>query len=194
MKSKLLIALSLVLSTSWFQPAQAALNSHMDSENGHTLSIGVFGLSYDYTYENFSIGTSFNTQQYQLLPTPNYGYGSNFNANLRSTWKWLKTDDLTLGLVGGATVISGSPGERSYFQPDLGLGMAYQFSLWNLPMALRLNIAWTIQEDNEYNQATNILQRIGLGPSSGIEFAMKPAENMEITLGGGSILGMRLKF
>ena len=194
MKTKLLIALTLLLSTSFTRGAEASLQSRLDIEQGHSLGIGMFGLSYDYGFDNFSLGASISSQQYGLLPGSSIH--SNFITNLRGNWRLYNQDGLQLGLIGGTTIDSGFTGDRSYLKPDIGLGMAYQFKLWDLPMALRLNIAWTVQPEQDFIgvRSTNFLQRVGLGPSTGLEVAFKPSEKMEFTLGGGSIMGMRLRF
>ncbi|PIQ25877.1 hypothetical protein COW36_22335 [bacterium (Candidatus Blackallbacteria) CG17_big_fil_post_rev_8_21_14_2_50_48_46] len=199
MKRFKLLAISLGLFTaSVFSalPSQAAIQRSADFSPGNTIGVGMFGLSYDYGIGNFSLGTSFNTSM-----ASSFSYsGLRMLPSVRGMWRFMDMDGLSAGVLAGLQYDPGTVGGRAYLTPDLGVGMAYNFKLFELPMALRLNL--TLALGNSYNTyysdvsdqpVPNLFQRLTIGPQSSLELAIMPNQNLEITFGGGTVLGMRIK-
>src|SRR5690606_8207371 len=105
----------------------------------------------------------------------------------------------------------GSIGENnSAFVPEVGLSIAYR--ILDSPFLIRLNTTvghnhnltakvWpepTLPGDTSSNppraQEANFPHTLRVGPGIRFELAYQPDENSEITVGGGSLIGMRLKF
>lgn len=202
--------LAALLTASLCLPAQAQIIPAADFHRTHNLGIGLTGFSYDAALGNFSLGGMVN--------------GNNLGASnqtillaLRALARFYHTDNLSAGLVGGIEYDPGQPGEHANLVPDLGVALAYRFNLQNLaiagspvggfPLVLRLNVTVGPTASSNYNysvtpapQSTDVLirpnffQRLGLGPNTTVALAYQANDNLEITLGGGTLLGMRLSY
>jgi hypothetical protein len=184
------------------QPAQAAIQRSSDFSQGNTIGVGLFGLSYDYGVGPFSIGAAFSSDAIY-----SFASGSRLRPGLRAMWRFMEIDGLSAGVLAGVQYDPGTPGGRAYLTPDLGVGMAYNFKIFDLPTALRLNLtlalsssstgyyfgSYPTSNSNVDEPTPNFFQRLSIGPMSSLELAFMPSPNFEITLGGGTWLGMRLK-
>ncbi len=198
-------SLALVSQASMFsQPAHAAVQRSSDFEAGHTLGVGLYGLSYDYGVSWFSIGLQAGSRSAaQSLYPSSY---TTLNLSSRLMARVYQEDGLTAGVIAGLQLDPGSPGDRAYLTPDLGVAIAYDFSQFEWPFVIRMNLTLALSERNtafyggpvsssDYSQPSpNLLQRLIFGPQTSLELAWLASENMEITTGGGTLLGMRLKF
>lgn len=180
--------------------AQAAIQRSADFSEGSTLGIGLYGLSYDYGIGGFSAG---------LNVSSSASYGANsyspFNSPLRPSLRLMgrvyQQEGLSAGIFGGLFFDPGNVGERAYLVPDLGLGIAYDFKQFNVPLALRLNMSVALGDPRRsYSNpedspvSANFFQRLMMGPNTSLELAWLPTETLEVTLGGGTLVGMRMKF
>ena len=129
------------------------------------------------------------------------------NLSTRMMARVYQEDGLSAGIIAGLQLDPGTPGDRAYLTPDLGVAIAYDFSQFNWPFAIRMNLTLAISDRNvgyvsypssgnsDYSEPTpNLLQRLSFGPQTSFELAWLASENLEITTGGGTLLGMRLKF
>lgn len=194
-----LLALSLVISALSLQPAQAAIQRSADFSEGHSVGIGLYGLSYDYGIGFFSAGLVASSAASFSLGNP---FGQPIKPGLRLLGRFYQQDGLSAGVLGGLTFDPGNVGDRAYLTPDLGLGVAYDFKQFNVPVALRLNISVALGQSRSYSYYPgedpqpqgNLFQRLMFGPNTSLELAWMPTDKLEVTLGGGTILGMRMKF
>ena len=176
-------------------PAQAAIQRSADFAEGQTLGIGLYGISYDYSAWNLSAGAYALSKQYGSNLTPIFDQSP--DLGLRFAARSYAQDGLSVGWIGGLhvssqNVYSAATGgyQRGALVPDLGMSVAYGFNLWELPLAFRLNLTlgFSLLERGD------LLQRLQFGPQTGFELAWQPREDLELTVGGGTLLGMRLKF
>jgi hypothetical protein len=197
----LTLSLSLCMAALLAQPTQAAIQRSSDFSQGHAIGVGLFGLAYDYGVGPFSIGAAFSSDAVY-----SFSASSRLRPSVRALWRFMEQDGLSAGILAGVQYDPGSPGGRAYLTPDLGVGMAYNFKIFDLPTALRLNLTLALSnnstnyyfgsyptDSNTDTPTPNFFQRITIGPMSSLELAFMPSENFEITLGGGTWLGMRLK-
>lgn len=197
----LALSFGLLLASTLAQPAHAAIQRSSDFSQGHAIGVGLFGLSYDYGVGPFSIGAAFSSDAVY-----SFASGNRLRPGLRAMWRFMEIDGLSAGILGGVQYDPGTPGNRAYLTPDLGVGMAYNFKIFDLPTALRLNLTLALSAsstryyfgsyptDSSVDEPTpNFFQRLTIGPMSSLELAFMPSQNFEITLGGGTWLGMRLK-
>lgn len=198
------LMLSLLLLAIMSNSSQAAIQNSSDFEKGSTLGIGLVGVSYDYAFEAFSFGG------FVVNPSnsPEDSLRKIFDSNLRSqpfkfgtrmSWRFMKRDGLSLGTFAALTLDPGQPGDKLQFTPDLGISLAYRFSILDIPMAARLNMSLAFDSSTRNNSSgdvitTNFFQRLNMGPGTGLELAIMPLDYLEITIGGGTLFGSRLKF
>lgn len=182
--------------------AQAETIANADFRPGQTIGVGIAGLSYDYAFPRVSLGGSLSTSNW-LSP----GNGR-MQLGARGLVRFLDQQNLSAAVVGGVLFDPGTPGDRSYLVPDLGLGVGYRFTLGGLPLALRFNVTLTVdQGQNAPPYATSIspdvtvtqprgtvLQRLTTGPNTMLALAYQPTDNLEITLGGGTLVGVRFTY
>lgn len=198
-------SLALISQTSLFsQPAQAAVQRSADFEEGHGLGVGLYGLSYDYGVSWFSIGLQAGSRSAAQSLYPN-AY-TTLNLSTRMLARVYQQDGLSAGVIAGLQLDPGTPGERAYLTPDLGVAIAYDFSQFEWPFVIRMNLTLALSErslnpypsypgNDDYSQPSpNLLQRLVFGPQTSLELAWLASKNLEITAGGGTLLGMRLKF
>ncbi len=195
-----LAATSLLASTLFTgSQAQAAIQRSADFEEGSTIGIGIYGMSYDYGIGFFSAGLSA-----QSSASLNFGnpMSQPLKPSLRLLARFYQLEGLSAGVLAGATYDPGFPGSRAYLTPDLGLSVGYDFRVHNAPFALRLNLTLAVGDGrgaypiNDYDAlpSGNFFQRLSFGPLTSLELAWMPSEHFEVTLGGGTLMGMRLKF
>lgn len=205
------ICLSFLMALASPLPVQAALQRSADFSQGSTIGVGLFGLGYDYGLGPFSLGLTATTPlpnlsnlafgSYSMHASSSFtGYQPYLKLSTRALWRLFESDGLSAGFLVGLEYDPGSPGSRSWLTPDVGFSMAYGFEFWELPMALRLNVTIAPARTSAYlDSDTNLpprtfLQQLSIGPNTSLELAVKPNDNLEITLGGGTLLGMRLHF
>lgn len=177
-------------------PAQASIQRSADFSEGQTLGVGLYGMAYDYSAWNVSLGAYAVSKAYGSNLTPIFDQSP--DLGLRFAVRSYEQEGLYIGWVGGLHVsgqsdyntISGSYQQRNHLIPDLGMSVAYNFNLWELPLALRLNLTlgFSLLEQGD------LLQRLQFGPQTGLELAWQPRKDLEVTVGGGTLMGMRLKF
>ena len=179
--------------------AKASIQRSADFSEGSSLGVGLYGMSYDYGIGGFSAG---------LNVSSSASYGANsyspFNSPLRPSLRLIgrvyQQEGLSAGVFGGLFFDPGNVGERAYLTPDLGLGVAYDFKQFNVPLALRLNMSVALGDGrrgyspDDSQVSANFFQRLIMGPNTSLELAWMPTETLEVTLGGGTLLGMRMKF
>ncbi|MFN3429348.1 MAG: hypothetical protein ACK46X_05290 [Candidatus Sericytochromatia bacterium] len=182
-------------------PAQAATLPSADFKPGQTMGLGLAGLSYDYAFPRVSLGAS-------LAATnpwsPNFAH---MQLGARAAYRFLQADGLSAGVIGGVVFDPGQPGGRSYMIPDVGLGAAYRFTLFTLPLSVRFNFTLTADQGqasapyaqypvdpNSVQPRGNFLQRLTAGPNTMIGLAYQPSDTVEVTLGSGTLVGVRFSF
>lgn len=183
------------------QPALAATQRSADFEAGNTVSLGLYGLSYDYGIGWFSAGISAQSPPSATLSNP---LSEPIQLSTRLLGRFYQKDGLSAGVLASLHFDPGQPGSRAYLIPDLGLSVAYDFRQYEIPLALRLNLSLAISDRNSYypgmgdsdqsNPTGNFFQKLSFGPGTSLELAWMPSDNFEITVGGGTLMGMRLKF
>ena len=189
-------ALGALALLSTLAPAQAAIQRSADFSEGHALGIGLYGIAYDYSMWGVSAGAYAVTKQYSSSLTPIFEQSP--ELGLRLLARSYDKDGLSVGWVGGLHVSSRNDysdvtqgyRQRNILTPDLGLSVAYGFNLWEMPLALRMNLTlgFSLLERGDF------FQRLKFGPQTGLELAWQPRQDLEVTVGGGTLLGMRLKF
>jgi hypothetical protein len=198
-KTRFLLAVSIsvfALQTLSGAPVQAAIQRSADFSEGQTLGIGLYGIAYDYSAWNVSVGAYAVSKQYGSNLTPIFDQSP--DLGLRFAARSYEQDGLSVGWIGGIHVSSQNTynntingyQQRGLLTPDLGMSVAYGFNLWELPLAFRLNLTlgFSLLERGD------VLQRLQFGPQTGLEVAWQPRKDLEVTLGGGTLMGMRLKF
>ncbi|MGV3523273.1 MAG: hypothetical protein ACO1RX_03565 [Candidatus Sericytochromatia bacterium] len=184
-------------------PAQAALQRSADFSEGHSIGLGLYGLAYDYGIGGFSAGLSV-ASAYGSFYSPNLS--EPLKPGLRLVGRFYEQDGLSAAALAGLQFDPGYPGNRSYLTPDLGVAVAYDFRQFDVPLAIRMNLSLALREDRTISFLTgpsgseqtqpqgNVFQRLGFGPNTSLEVAWFVNDNFEVTAGGGTLLGMRLKF
>jgi len=179
-------------------PAQASVQRSADYEQGNTLGIGLYGMAYDYGWEFLSLGLAASSS-----PTATFGnpLSDPIRLSTRLLGRFYQQDGLSAAALVGLQFDPGRPGTRAYLTPDLGVSVGYDFREFDAPFAVRLNISLALSGQtqlfypgSEPAPVGNIFQRLAFGPNTSFEVAWLPSDNLEFTLGGGTLLGMRLKF
>lgn len=182
-------------------PAQAATLPSADFKPGQTMGLGLAGLSYDYAFPRVSLGASLAASN---AWSPNF---THMQLGARAAYRFLQADGLSAAVIGGVTFDPGQPGGRSYLIPDVGLGAAYRFNLAAFPFSVRFNFTLTADQGqatapyaqypidpNAVQARGNFLQRLTAGPNTMIGFAYHPSDSVEVTLGSGTLVGVRVNF
>ena len=179
-------------------PAPAAIQRSADFIDGHSIGLGLYGMSYDYGIGFFSAGLAAQSPSSMNFSNP---LNDPLRPSLRLLGRFYQLEGLSAAVLGGLLFDPGRAGERAYLTPDLGLGIAYDFRQFNVPFALRMNLTLAISDRNVnlYPQDTsipapNFFQRLTFGPQTSLELAWLPTDHLEVTVGGGTLLGMRMKF
>lgn len=183
---KRLLALSCLLLLS--APAQAATIPAANFAAGNTLGLGYSGLSYDHGFGRFSLGASVGDGS--LL-----GYQSHMRVSARALGRFFDESGLAASWIGGLMYDPGVPGDRAYLVPDLGLGVAYTFAgRWPITIwaNLTLTVSQTVVDPTNPVPVGNLLQRLTFGPESTVGVGFQLTPKLQFTLGGGTLVGLRL--
>ena len=192
---KFITALSIGILVCTQLPAYSAVKDCVDMPNGNNVSVGLFGLSYDYVIDAFGIGASIGK------PLFSFTYSPAMNLGLRAHYRFLNSDNLSAGVLAAVNLDPGTPSDASgKLIPDVGVGVAYTFE--DIGLSLRLNLTFTSSWTGAPNvfsysgdtQAPNFLQTITIGPNTSFEIGYRLNETAELTLGGGSLVGIRMNF
>lgn len=174
-----------------------------DVSTGQMLGVGLAGLSWDYGWQNHALGLEIrSTSPFPTGPQDRFLLGS------RGVWKIGGTSDFSVAAVGGIQLDPGVPGNRAYLVPDAGLGVSYRVKVGDMSVALRFNVTLTLDQGQSngvmpypvypdgYSTPVsgNLLQRLTLGPNTTLAVALRPEDRYEITVGGGTLLGLRLRY
>lgn len=186
-------------------PARAATAPIADTPVGQNLALGLSGVSWDVGRERWSAGLELRNT------TPLPGASNRFLASARATTRLVELPDLRIAAVGGVQLDPGQVGGRAYVVPDLGLGMAYHFRPWGVPFALRFNVTLTVEQGQGGGGVVpvpyypdggvgfggvqgNWVQRLTLGPNTTASLAFSPNDRYELVLGGGTLIGLRVRY
>lgn len=188
-------------------PAMAATAPVADFAPGQTLGIGLAGVSWDYGINRLALGAQ--------IGNPSAwggGWNSRIRAGARATYRFLDAQDIKVASLAGVEFDPGVPGGRSYLVPDVGLGVAYTFRWNDVPLTARFNVSLTVDQgqqqgalptpaiyspDGSVYDATprgNVFQRLILGPNTMIGVGLTAMERYELTLGGGTLVGLRIRY
>ena len=175
-----------------------------DFDEGQTLGIGFAGAAWDYGFSRASLGA------YVGNPTAWGGsWNSRIKAGTRAQWRFLDDTDLKLASILGAEYDPGPVGGRSYLVPDLGIGVAYRFTWNDLPLVVRFNVSLTVDQGQadayplpvassglglSEPPRGNVFQRLTFGPSTMIGVGFAATDRYELTLGGGTLVGLRIHY
>jgi hypothetical protein len=188
-------------------PAEATTMAAADFRPGSTLGLGLAGCAYDYAWQQFDLGTTLTADLSQSVSFGHLVLGT------RGLWRFLDRPEFVAALIGGVQLDPGQSGGRSYVVPDVGLGVAYRTSYNGVPLAFRLNLTVTVDQGQSlvvqpvatpitYNQGfvdvpaarPNLLQRLTLGPNANLGLGVAVGDRLELTLGGGTLAGLRYHY
>jgi hypothetical protein len=186
-----------------YSPAQASTAPVADPPQGQVLGVGLSGISWDYGWARHSLG--FELRSTNTLPT---GSGDRFLIGSRGTWRLADSPDLNVAALVGFQLDPGVPGSRAYLIPDVGLGVAYRFFVGPVPLGLRFNVTLTLNQGQTGGvfpihpspdpyplpPTGNLLQRLTLGPNTTLGLVLRAHDRYEITLGGGTLIGLRVQY
>jgi hypothetical protein len=185
------------------QPAVASTAPVADFQPGQTLAVGLSGVSWDHAWPASSVGLELRN----TAPLP--GGGSRFLAGGRGQLRLVEIDRLKVATLVGVQLDPGVTGGRAYIVPDVGLAVSYGFNLWQLSLALRFNVSLTVDQGQgggvmplgapapgmPYAPSLgNVFQRLTLGPNTTLSLALTPSDRYELTIGGGTLLGLRVRY
>lgn len=183
------------------RPAAAMTSPVADTQPGQTLGVGLSGVSWDHAWARSSLGLELRN----TAPLP--GGGSRFLGGARGTWRVVEIDRLKVAALGGVQLDPGPTGSRAFIVPDVGLGVAYGFNLWQWRFALRFNVTLTVDQGQGGGMMPmvdptgsypvpvgNIFQRLTLGPNTTLGLAFAPSDRYELTFGGGTLVGLRVRY
>jgi hypothetical protein len=186
-------------------PAEAQMMPSADLQAGHTLGLGFAGMAYDYGLGGrYGLGGSLSAPLWQ-------SGGAWMKLDARTQARFIDESDFKAAAIAGLRLDPGGLGQRSYLIPDAGIGVAYTRELWGVPLTLRLNVTLTIDQGQTGNFPTgvagvdgipydstmprpNLLQRLTFGPNTNVALAAKLSDRFELSLGGGTIVGLRYHY
>jgi hypothetical protein len=188
--------LAVVLALSPTLPAQAVTVQTADFKPGSTIAVGLPGLAYDHGFGNLSLGAVIGDTSLGIM-------NNRIKLGARGVYRFFEIEGLSTGLVAGLTYDPGTPGQRAYMVPDVGLSMAYHVP-GSQVISLRVNMTVTANQYNaiDYGSvpadyvppSSNILQRLTFGPNTTVGLGIRLTEHLEASLGGGTLVGLRLNF
>lgn len=205
------LALATALALAPALPAAAATAPIADFRPGQTLGIGLAGVSWDYGLGRGSLGAQIGNPA-GLGPGTGPGGNNRIKAGARGMWRFLDAQDIHVASLVGLEFDPGAPGGRSYLVPDVGLAVAYRFKWGDLPLAARFNVSLTVDQGQQQGfgpmpttyapgggmvDATpvgNVFQRLILGPNTMLGVGLTAMDRYELTLGGGTIVGLRIHY
>lgn len=177
-------------------PAFATTVPAADFKPGPTLAVGLPGLAYDHGFGNLSLGAAIGDTTMGLV-------NSRIKLGVRGVYRLFSLEGLSTGVVAGIQYDPGEPTQRAYLLPDAGLSFAYTLA-GSVPMTLRLNMTVTVNQYDRFSYADvnpeyvpprgNILQRLAFGPNSTLGLGLQVSKHLELSLGGGTLVGMRLTY
>lgn len=194
MRPQLLLAALLLVALA--APAHAETIVGADETHGQTLGLGYAGLSYDYGFGGTSLGGALavadvgqSTQRVELGVRALHGFYHDANVDA--------------GVIGGVQYDPGTPGNHALLTPDLGLAVACRFVLrpfvvpkdWAPAFVLRASVTvapW--RNASPGTLAPNLFQSFGLGPNTTLAIAYEVNRQFEISVGGGTLVGMQLRY
>lgn len=187
--------------------ALAATAPIADTPAGQNLAFGLSGVSWDLARDRWSAGLELRNT------TPLPGSSNRFLGSVRGTTRIVDLPDLRISALGGVQLDPGQVGGRAYIVPDLGLGMAYHFRPWGVPFALRFNVTLTVEQGQSGGGPMptpmpytpdggaglgmvqgNWVQRLTLGPNTTASLSFAPNDRYELVLGGGTLIGLRVRY
>lgn len=172
-------------------PAQASTVPAADFGAGSRLGLGFAGLSYDHAFGDTLVGAALNSDG---MPTGS----SRFKLGVRGLHRFLSLNGVKVGAIAGLQYDPGVPGQRAYLVPDLGLSFAYTFP-GEVPVSLKVNLTLTVDQYTSVDPLNpvprgNVLQRLTFGPTSMFGGEVQLNEHLALTLGGGTLAGVRLNY
>lgn len=185
-------------------PAAYAVTAPIaDAPKGHMLGVGLAGLSWDYGWPHHALGLEIHNTG--LFPTEAQ---DRFLLSSRGIWRLGGSANFAVSALGGIQLDPGLPGNRAYLIPDAGLGVSYRLKVGVIPLALRFNVTLTLDQGQNGRSypvygnlegisppvTGNLLQRLTLGPNTALGLALRPDDNYELTVGGGTLVGLRLRY
>jgi hypothetical protein len=187
-------------------PAAAATAPVADFHAGQTLGIGLAGASWDYGLGRLAVGGTIGTPAGFGTPST-----SRIKAGTRAAWRFLDAEDIQVATLVGLEFDPGYVGGRSYLVPDLGLGVAYHFRWSGVPLAVRFNVTLTVDQGQQtgaypmpipstpdggldLTPRGNVFQRLTLGPNTMLGAGLTAMDRYELTLGGGTLVGLRIRY
>lgn len=205
MKPTILAALGAFALLALTAPAASASSlQSADFKPGHTIAVGISGLSYDYAFQAVSLGLGVQASP-QQRPMP----------MVRGLVRFFEADGTSAALIAGVAAMPASYGTRQSLAPDVGISLAHRFGfgqgemtvggqpIADLKFTVRVNMTLTAAprdayyipaDDPDPAPLGNLFQRLNMGPQSTIALSFDQSEHLEFTLGGGTLLGMRVKF
>ena len=187
-------------------PARAATMCSADFKPGVTLGLGYAATSLDVAAGNVEGGL--------VLSSSDNAFAGSFGSPHmiyagRVLGRFVDNGTIALAGLAGVQLDPGSQGAAAVFTPDVGLAAAYRVTAWGLPMVVRLALSvgpLPGQSQALYgspqvydptnpllpqSQSSTWLQNIGLGPNTTVGVAVDLGKNLEVTLGGGTAVGLR---
>lgn len=201
------LALATFLAFAPALPAAAATAPIADFQPGQTLGIGLAGVSWDYGIGRGSLGAQIGNPSGLTG-----GFNNRIKAGARGMWRFLEAQDIHVASLVGLEFDPGFPGGRSYLVPDVGLAVAYRFKWGDLPLAARFNVSLTVDQGQQQGNGPvpamydpdggvvdvtpvgNVFQRLILGPNTMIGVGLTAMDRYELTLGGGTLVGLRIRY
>lgn len=187
------------------QPALAGTAPVADFDPGQQLGIGLAGVSWDYGFQRLAIGGR--------IGNPNaWGGGGDgrIKPATRAALRFIDDGDLKIASLLGLEFDPGPVGGRAYLVPDLGLGVTYHFAWNGVGLNARFNVSLTVDQGQMLNQygpspddttsvaapapQGNLFQRLMLGPNTMVGIGLDATDRYELTLGGGTLLGLRVRY
>lgn len=172
------------------EEAIASIQPRSDLPQGFNFGLGMSGSSLDYSMGAVAIGGD--VKGYVLRPI---GLGGIVTPLARVVWTAHRSDTLSLGLVADVTsfpipVVTQDRVSTFANIPigELGVAMSLHF---NCPIVFGKLVPMTLSPSilfrgDEYN---NVI----FGPSTNLELAARIMPDLELTLGGGNVIGLRYK-
>lgn len=169
-------------------PAEASTIPAAGFAPGSRLGLGYAGLSYDHAFGDTIVGAALNQDT----------TFNRFKVGVRGLHRFLTLNGMSVGVVAGLQYDPGVPGQRAYMVPDAGLSFAYRFP-GDRPIALKVNVTFTVDQYTYVDPLSpaprgNVLQRLTFGPNTMVGGEIQLDEHLALTIGGGTLAGMRLSY
>lgn len=180
------------------QPAVAAAEARSGLPTGLHLGVGLTGASADLALGPVSVGGAVTSSYMGMGP-----FGTTLNPSARVVWTVRGGDGLSVGLVGAGTSMLGYPPVPAntkdgvvYSPPqpvrtligDAGVAVSYRYDFPNFfgrPLPITFSPTVTFMLDENGN--------VKFGPQTNLEVAVRFTPEAELTVGGGTAVGLRFK-